>query len=124
MADCIRLWTLVSGKRFRHNSGSRPTLGPPLQPDFAQPDRSLLLPVVLSLLHSAFPKTKICGGFITTKRRSWIASTALTVLADILLRKPLSVLAVATFYTIRENIRMPETVFVGTGRSHKPIGQL
>lgn len=59
-----------------------------------------------------------------TKRRSWIASTALTVLGDILLRKPLSVLAVATFYTIRDNVRVPETVFVGTGRSQRPIGQL
>eukprot|EP00903_Cladosiphon_okamuranus_P005952 g5878.t1 len=60
----------------------------------------------------------------TAAIRSWVASTALTVLADILLRKPLSVLALATFYTIRDNVRVPQTVFVGTGRSIRPIEQL
>lgn len=53
-----------------------------------------------------------------------MAATGLTVLADILLRKPLSVLAVAAFYTIRDNVRVPETVYVGNGRSQRPIGSI
>ena len=44
------------------------------------------------------------------------ASTPLTVLTDILLRKPLPVLTVATFYTIRDTVCVPETVFIGRGR--------
>ncbi len=56
--------------------------------------------------------------------RAWLAATGLTVLADILLRKPLSVLAVATYYTIRDNVRVPETVYVGNGRSKRPIASI
>jgi len=56
--------------------------------------------------------------------RGWLAATGLTVLADILLRKPLSVLVVAAFYTIRDNVRVPETVYVGNGRSKRPIGSI
>ncbi|CAM9935318.1 unnamed protein product [Scytosiphon promiscuus] len=53
--------------------------------------------------------------------RSWLTATGFTVLADILLRKPLSVLATAVFYTIRDTVRVPQDVYVGTGRSHRPV---
>eukprot|EP00903_Cladosiphon_okamuranus_P018201 g16743.t2 len=56
--------------------------------------------------------------------RSWVAATGLTVLADVLLRKPLSVLAIATFHAIRDNVRVPETAYVGIGISQRPIGTL
>eukprot|EP00752_Nemacystus_decipiens_P006049 g5460.t1 len=55
---------------------------------------------------------------------SWVSATGLTILADILLRKPLTVLVVATFYAIRDNSRVPETAYVGIGRSQRPIGAL
>ncbi|CAM9178731.1 unnamed protein product [Ectocarpus fasciculatus] len=55
--------------------------------------------------------------------RSWMAATAITVLVDILLRKPLSVLVVATVNTIRDSVRVPGTVYIGKGRSQRPIGK-
>ncbi|CAM9646533.1 unnamed protein product [Scytosiphon promiscuus] len=53
--------------------------------------------------------------------RSWLTASGLSVLADILLRKPLSVLAIATFFTIRDTVCVPQEVYVGTGRSQRSI---
>ncbi|CAM9255036.1 unnamed protein product [Ectocarpus sp. 4 AP-2014] len=48
--------------------------------------------------------------------RNWIASVGITVLVDVLLRKPLSVLAAATFNFIRDAVSVPESGYVGNSR--------
>ncbi|CAB1100229.1 unnamed protein product [Ectocarpus sp. CCAP 1310/34] len=55
--------------------------------------------------------------------RNWIAATGIAVLVDIVLRKPLSVLVVATVNTIRDSARVPGTVYIGKGPFQRPIGK-
>ncbi|CAM9229261.1 unnamed protein product, partial [Ectocarpus sp. 8 AP-2014] len=52
--------------------------------------------------------------------RSWITSVGITVLVDILLRKPLSVLVAATFCYIRDAVSVPASGYVSNSRPQRP----
>ncbi|CAN0146388.1 unnamed protein product, partial [Pylaiella littoralis] len=45
---------------------------------------------------------------------NWVTHTAITVIVDVLLRKPLSVLVLSAFYTFRSMVHAPHESYIGT----------
>lgn len=58
---------------------------------------------------------------VRSVRRSWVTATAITIAIDVVLRKPIGVLAQALIQTIRHEVCLPEGLYIGKGRNRMSV---
>lgn len=63
---------------------------------------------------------QVCSWF----DRSWVRATAITIVIDVVLRKPISIMARGGIQTFRDVVSRPEEVYIGKGRNRVPLSQI
>lgn len=92
----------------------------PLQPVQYREYTDSMLAVLVLYLCTARPDERVSSRL----NRSWVTATGVTLVVDVMLRKPMSVVARAAIQTVRDVVRQPEDVYIGKGRNRKPLSRM